>query len=173
VNRFWLHLVLTYRADLGPHRSNKYCILHNYHIQLRPFYQNGSTYKKACLTLSASVYFPSEPVILVRLVTARFMQRDDRTGIHQSSNILRGGVRSIVTHAHYPSHAYNGGMLFWAVVLIKACAARVTLTSLLPGPTSVRRQNKWRKQNRVQYRPLRYTSFTSSTVLFIAFATMN
>jgi hypothetical protein len=40
-------------------------------------------------------------LILAQLVVAWFMQRDGSAGIHKSKNILRGGVCSIVAHAHY------------------------------------------------------------------------
>jgi hypothetical protein len=44
------------------------------------------------------------------------------------------GVRSTVTRPHCSHCAYNGEMLFWTVVLSRACAERVILT-----PASVRR----------------------------------
>jgi hypothetical protein len=42
-------------------------------------------------------------VILARLVTVRFMQRDGKAGIHRSENILRGGVCSTLSHCSYRS----------------------------------------------------------------------
>jgi hypothetical protein len=68
------------------------------------------------------------------------MQRDGKADTHRSKNILHGGVRSSVTHAHCWYCEYNGGVLpsfYWA--------ERVILTSLPPpGTSSVRGQEKWR-----------------------------
>jgi hypothetical protein len=38
-------------------------------------------------------------VILAQFVTAWFVQQDGKAGIHQSKNILHGGVHSIIIRA--------------------------------------------------------------------------
>jgi hypothetical protein len=73
-------------------------------------------------------------LILARLVTAQFMQRDGKTGIRQTNNVLRGGVRSIVTCARCSHCAYNGEMLFCIVVLSRTYAKSVILTFHHRGP---------------------------------------
>jgi hypothetical protein len=81
--------------------------------------------------LSASVYLASalQVGILSRLVTAWFMQRDGKAGINRAKNILHGSVRSIVARAHCSYSAYNGEILFFMVVLSRACAVCVILPS--------------------------------------------
>jgi hypothetical protein len=75
----------------------------------------------------------SEAVILVRLVTARFKQRDGSAGIHRSDNIMRGGVRPIVTRARCSYCVSTEKRYFWTVVLSRACAKPVILTSEVVG----------------------------------------
>jgi hypothetical protein len=45
------------------------------------------------------------------------MQQDGSAGIHRTENYLRGGVRSVVSHAHHSHSECNGEMLFWTIVL--------------------------------------------------------
>jgi hypothetical protein len=84
----------------------------------------------------------STVVILAQLVTVWFMQRIGKAGIHQSNNTLWGAVRSSVTPAHGSYCADNGEILFWTVLLSRACAERVILSTL----PSTRTQDKWRGQ---------------------------
>jgi hypothetical protein len=58
-------------------------------------------------------------------------QWDGKAGIHESKNNLRGGVWSTVTHAHCSYCVYNREILFWIVVLNKACHTNLSL-SLTP-----------------------------------------
>jgi hypothetical protein len=76
------------------------------------------------------------------------MQRDGKAGVHRSNNIVRGCVRSIVTRESCPNWPHSGNLYFGRVVLSRACAKRVILTTLHCDPHSLRRQDKWSGQYR-------------------------
>jgi hypothetical protein len=75
-------------------------------------------------------------MMLVWFITAWFMQWDGNVGIHQSDNILCGSSHSTVKCAHWLYCAHIAEMLFWIVVLSKARAEYIMLTSIIPSPTS-------------------------------------
>jgi hypothetical protein len=66
------------------------------------------------------------------------MKQNGKAGTCRTNDILRDGVRSIVAHAHCSNCAYSGEILLWTVELSRACAKRVTLTSLSAGPPYLR-----------------------------------
>jgi hypothetical protein len=85
--------------------------------------------------------------ILAQLVTAWFMQRDGKAGIHRSNNILSGGARSLLhVHAAHSVCVCNGEMLFWTVVLSTAFAESIILILLRTSLPSFTRLDKWRGQ---------------------------
>jgi hypothetical protein len=82
------------------------------------------------VTWSESHYLASAPIVVIftLLFTVCFMKRDGNAGIHRLKNIVRGGVNSDVTRVHY---AYKREMLFYTVVLSRACAERIILSRFI------------------------------------------
>jgi hypothetical protein len=83
--------------------------------------------------------------ILAWLVTARFMQRNSKTGIHRSENTRRGGVRSAVIPTHCSYCACNGE-IFSDGSIGQSMRTQCHTNSLPHGPPSLRRPDKWCEQ---------------------------